>query len=472
MPAKFQLALLMLCVTNACSSQTSALFSAGGDADTGALGVQLSTPSGFALDRVRWRVTQSAASEPRTGSLSTEGRRSLAFVVESLEAGRYTLVLDAMTADGAQACAVTASLSVAARKTTTVSARLSCHKPDDAQSVAVSSAEPLTAQCAAVTTLIASPAEVFVGETLLLSASGVSAALPGATPHFTWSVVRGPGNALLQPTAANQTTLTCTRPGALSVRATAAVSGETECLNSALTHTVQCDPPIKTTKTVDSPDDVVRDTVARTNAQPASSCATQQSACDGFLADHHSELLNANQRCSGTERLLFGKDVSGQAPGACLGCALKSGCLNDTYAALGAAVAGGTQRECEDLVTGAGASQAAVDTCLAVLGCDLHVGASCPSRSEGAAPVWDCSRAQGIVNSAYCGPHVSVEACLGHGADRGPQGRCAESMTAGFPADATPGFILNHMTDSAQPAGTANKLVACALANCASACFP
>jgi hypothetical protein len=164
--------------------------------------------------------------------------------------------------------------------------------------------------------------------------------------------------------------------------------------------------------------------------------------------------------CTPTEAMIVAKDIAkgnattmGVAPSGCYSCLVNGGCIDDiTF--------GDTAHECEDLtgLFGAGAKAGTSESllCLQTLQCIL-ASPSCASSS---------------ISSCYCGTAGVTTACQGNPAPGPINGACAQQIADGLgypPSDGTD--ITKHLTDQTLPAGMADQVLVCAIANTCAACL-
>lgn len=184
---------------------------------TGSVGLELTLPGGQQLNAVTYTITgpNGAFTIVQSNTVNVANSQSIAFVVGNIPAGSgYSIALSGTTSDGTTACSGSASFSVAARVTTTVSVLLQCtQQPSEAGSVLVTAN---TINCATWNSVTAVPSSANVGTSVTVSASAI-APNPAAI-SYAWSAPAGTGtfsNATAQTTqficaAAGTATLTVT----------------------------------------------------------------------------------------------------------------------------------------------------------------------------------------------------------------------------------------------------------------------
>jgi hypothetical protein len=164
-----------------------------------------------------------------------------------------------------------------------------------------------------------------------------------------------------------------------------------------------------------------------------------QCQCNAFIANN--EVGNTvSSTCSGTEVTLFEKDPSG----ACLNCALKKSCIDDTIGT------GDVGQECEDLT-----ASSSVSLCEATLQCEIGVD---PLVTPSPLNV-GTSR---TLTNAFCGT-ASPTSCQNATTNAG-LGSCAPQIENGMPGVAlNGGVILGNLLNLGFPSGQADTIVACLL---------
>ncbi|MCL2448968.1 MAG: MSCRAMM family adhesin SdrC [Polyangiaceae bacterium] len=174
-----------------------------------------------------------------------------------------------------------------------------------------------------------------------------------------------------------------------------------------------------------------------------------QCLCDTFIQMGDAGSITPQSTCSGTELVLFEKDVTGD----CLKCALLYGQCIDNSPDVGGVVG----FDCEDPFTGAGAG-GTTDECLAVLACDIGV------DPKGTSPV--VAGGAGVIVS-YCGT-VQPSPC---GSGTAPNGACISPITAGFPSTFSAGQITAAIGQQVYASGRAGAIAACLLTNSCDQCL-
>lgn len=212
----------------------------------GAVGMSLSLPQGLSLASVQWVVHNPALlPADRTGSVDVSQSSTVEFVVGGLPAGAgYSLTLTATTAGGIP-CQGSATFTVSANTTATVSASIVCvNTAVDAGplgSVSIGGIVAISNVCAAVTSLSASPSSVDVGGVIQLAAQGVDGGGNSADVGFVWAVTGGPGVGSLDDASSAAPEFTCTAPGPVTVTVTASVAdGGAQCADNTASVSLNC----------------------------------------------------------------------------------------------------------------------------------------------------------------------------------------------------------------------------------------
>jgi hypothetical protein len=142
--------------------------------------------------------------------------------------------------------------------------------------------------------------------------------------------------------------------------------------------------------------------------------------------------------CTPTEKVLVAKSHD------CYTCLVGAGCIDDDPVLS----FGDTGNECGDL-TGTTAQQ----QCLDALSC--IVGGCARNATAGNSP-----------SNCYCGTNTGA-ACLTPG---NANGMCVMQETTGL-GTTDPTAVLGNFTNKARPAGIANQIITCAIANTCTSCF-
>src|SRR6185437_5509743 len=96
---------------------------------TGSVGMQLTLPGGAQLTAVNWTITGpgGASTAVQNGTVNVGNSQSVSFLVGRIPAGAgYTITLTATSTDGSTTCLGSATFSITARLTTSVSVALQC----------------------------------------------------------------------------------------------------------------------------------------------------------------------------------------------------------------------------------------------------------------------------------------------------------------------------------------------------------
>jgi hypothetical protein len=172
-------------------------------------------PGGQTVNSINYKIT-GPNGFTLSNSVSLQNSLTIGFVVGGIPAGNnYSITISGTSTDGTVTCSGSATFSVVARTTTTVTDTLQCNA-----AVAEAGAVSVTAQtysCASIFqgSISASPSETALGGTVALTAAAVAA--PNASAlTYTWSASSGTFSA---PNSAN-TNFTCTAQGQVTVTVT------------------------------------------------------------------------------------------------------------------------------------------------------------------------------------------------------------------------------------------------------------
>jgi hypothetical protein len=213
--------------------------SAGGES-TGSLSAQITLPGGQDIGVLLWKITGGgAAGAVQTGLVDVSKSPVASFLVGNLPSAMgYQIALSATASDGSVICAGAASFDVAPRATTPVAVSMACSVATMGSQVTLPNGS--TFNCAAVSSVTATPAETTVGSSVTVSASA-SGPDPGGL-SYSWAASSGTFDKPNSPTAQ----FTCAAQGLATLTMTVAdgpVPGGSSC-NPTLTTkatTVRCD---------------------------------------------------------------------------------------------------------------------------------------------------------------------------------------------------------------------------------------
>lgn len=181
------------------------------NSDTGAVGFQLSLPSGQLIPVLNWSISgpNGAATVVKSGTITTQSR-GVTFLVGNLAvASGYQVSLAGTANDGSIMCAGSASFAITNRQTTPVVVELACSSSTEGAHVTL--VNGTTFNCAAWNDVSASPTQTSVGDSVMLSATASGPVASALT--YNWSAASG---TFANNTAA-QTTFTCTKVGMVNV---------------------------------------------------------------------------------------------------------------------------------------------------------------------------------------------------------------------------------------------------------------
>ena len=181
-------------------------------ANSGSVGLSLTLPAGAQIAAVDWVIAgpNDAATVVASGSVDVHASAGVSFIVPSIPAGSgYRVALSAAATDGGISCEGSASFAVQARTSTMVAVQMACNAAGTGGHTTLVNGTGF--DCAAWTSVTASPIETAVGTPLSLSASA-SGPMP-ANLTYQWSAPSGTFGAA----SAASTRFTCTEPGPVMV---------------------------------------------------------------------------------------------------------------------------------------------------------------------------------------------------------------------------------------------------------------
>jgi hypothetical protein len=226
----------------ACSSSGSAHLpggSAASDETTGTVGLELTLPGGALLSTVNYTITgpNGASTVLSSGSVGVQNSTTVSFLLGGIPAGSWNVALSG-AADGGITCTGSGTFTISARATTQVLIAMQCSvAPVDAGAASVTAT---LYSCGTANAISASPAEVTVGHSLLLTGTGTGPNPGGVT--YQWSA---PSGTFDTPTASS-VNFTCTATGTFPVTLTVGDGpvpdgGSCDPTLSKMTVPVQCD---------------------------------------------------------------------------------------------------------------------------------------------------------------------------------------------------------------------------------------
>lgn len=192
-----------------CSSQPLDSESGGDAEQAGSLGLNLEAAPGVTLSSVQYVITGNGFS--KTGAIDVSGSPVISGVIGGIPAGNgYTLALTATSADGKTTFTGSATFSVTAGKTTSVSIKLRAAGTGKNGSVSVNGQLNIGP---VIDELTATPLTVNVGSTVSLTGVGSDADSGPSPLTYYWATT---GGAVSDPLAPS-TTLTSSKPGTFTV---------------------------------------------------------------------------------------------------------------------------------------------------------------------------------------------------------------------------------------------------------------
>jgi arylsulfatase B len=209
-PLAFYLTVGMSAALLGCSSQP--LGSGRDEEQAGSLGLKLEAAPGVSLSSVQYAITGNGFS--KTGAIDVADSPLVSGVIGGIPAGSgYTLALTATSTDGGTTFTGSATFSVTAGQTTSVSIKLRAAGTGKNGSVSVNGQLNIGP---VIDELTATPLTVNVGSTVSLTGVGSDADSGPSPLTYYWSTTRGAVSDPLAPS----TTLTSSKPGTATVELT------------------------------------------------------------------------------------------------------------------------------------------------------------------------------------------------------------------------------------------------------------
>jgi hypothetical protein len=207
--------------------------------ETGQVGMELTLPGGETINTVNYTIT-GPNGFTRSNSVPVQNSTTISFTVGGIPAGNnYSITISGASADGTVTCSGSATFSVVAQMTTTVTDTLQCSATvPEAGAIAVNAP---TYACATTFqgAISASPSETTVGGSVTLQATAA-----GPNPNtltYAWSA---PSGTLSAPNSST-TNFTCTTQGQVTVTVSvsdgAVPDGAAACPAASSTVLITCD---------------------------------------------------------------------------------------------------------------------------------------------------------------------------------------------------------------------------------------
>jgi hypothetical protein len=173
-----------LSLTGACSPTGNG----GRSDDIGTVELALQLAPGFTLNTVSYTIT-GPASFSTTGTIDVSHSATITSLIGPLPAGTgFALAATGTTTDGGASCAGSATFAVVAHAATPVSLHMTCHEVPHTGSIIVNGTLNV---CPQITAVGASPAEVFVGGSMGLSATAHDSDGGPSPLSYHWSATSG-----------------------------------------------------------------------------------------------------------------------------------------------------------------------------------------------------------------------------------------------------------------------------------------
>jgi hypothetical protein len=171
-----------------------------------------------------------------SGAINVAASSALSAVIGGLPAGTgYSITLSATGTDGTTTCGGSATFSVTAHSTTTVSVALDCHQPAKTGSVALNGMLNI---CPVADGISANPADVAVGFPVALAIAAHDSDNGPSPLAYAWTATSG---SFSDPTSASPT-FVCNTPGPVTLTASVSDGDSTPGCTDTLSVVVTCEP--------------------------------------------------------------------------------------------------------------------------------------------------------------------------------------------------------------------------------------
>jgi hypothetical protein len=234
------------CGTMACSSSSSTPATGpAGQETTGAIGAQLQIGGNITINTATYVITGPNGFTV-TGPVDLSHSSGLSFTVGGLPAGSgYSLVLTATATDGVTTCAGSATFSIAAGMTTSVTVHLDCHEPPSTGTVSING---VTNVCPTIDAVSATPNQVNVGSALSVTGAAHDPDNGPSPLSYAWTSTSGTFSSASTP----NTSFTCTTAGSVTLTLTVSDGDTTAGCPAVSTTTITCTTAGDAGVTVDS----------------------------------------------------------------------------------------------------------------------------------------------------------------------------------------------------------------------------
>jgi hypothetical protein len=204
--------------------------------DTGAVRMALVVAPGITLNTISYSITGPAMFN-KTGVIDVSQSSTIAGVISPLPPGMgYQLQLSASSVEGDTMCMGSQTFDITAHQTTSVVVHLLCKQPTKLGSISVNGTLNV---CPLIDSIGASPGEVYVGSSVLLSGQAHDTDAAPSPLSYAWTV-SPPGAGTFGSPGAQTSTFVCAAPGPASITLTVS-DGDVACADEQ-TITVTCTP--------------------------------------------------------------------------------------------------------------------------------------------------------------------------------------------------------------------------------------
>ena len=420
--------------------------------ELGKVGMAITLPSqAGTVNSIKWTITGNGVT--RSADLDVSKSLTASAQIGGLSAGNgYLLALSGKSTDGKVSCAGQANFDVVVGHVTKLSLNLTCQVVGPVQngtSIAGSVAWTAGATvqtipgdvCPALDSISATPGEVTVGNSIVLSASGHDTDVPAQPLTYGFAIAGGTGTASLAGS-----TLTCLTPGTINVAVTIS-DGVAACDNTNSETVVVCSAaPIGAGGATSTTTAAGGTTSTTTSATGGTTSVTTTTATGGTTATSTTSAPPPPPSVNSV--ILASRGLS------CYSCALTNCNTADSTAGADVVSPDPAGNSCDAFTTNAAAGPKAGTAkrglCLDNLKCILDN--QCTSL--------------GSVQSCYCGS-ASGLACLTAG---NANGACLATEQAGLEST-DPNVAATNFADLRLGAGSSNALVQCMIDNGCSSCL-
>ena len=203
------------------------------ESQSGELGLALQVGTGLTINSANYTIV-GPNSFSKTGTLDLSAATSFSAIIGGLPAGSgYSISVTATATDGTTNCGGSASFSITARTTTSVTLILDCHTPAKTGSVGINGAVNV---CPVIDELSASPTQVNVGGSIALVGGAHDSDSGPSALTYQWSATSG----TFSDATAKSPTFTCTAPGTSTITLAVSDGDTTAGCSDTLTATVTC----------------------------------------------------------------------------------------------------------------------------------------------------------------------------------------------------------------------------------------